>query len=88
MKKTKWIGDVLSRKPGALHRQLCIPKDTKIPKTLLATIVQANPGTVIRNPTTVGKRRYTVTPLMKRRANPVLTAGHFKHGRRRGRIIW
>jgi hypothetical protein len=89
MKKTKWIGDVLSRKPGALHRQLDIPQDTRIPRTLLATIVKADTGTVIRNPTRVGKPKYRVTSLMRRRANPVLTARGFKRGRRRrGRIIY
>jgi hypothetical protein len=89
MKRTKWIGDVLSRKPGALHRQLLIPKDTKIPKTLLVTIQNADTGDVIKNPTKVGRRRYRVTTLMQRRVNPVLTAREFRCNKRqrRGRII-
>ena len=87
MSKVKWIGDVFSRKPGALHRQLGIAPSAKIPKTLLSTIQDADAGDVIRNPTKVGHRRYKVTPLLKRRVNPVLTARGFKR-RRRGRIIY
>ena len=89
MKKREWVGDVLSRKPGALHQQLGVPQGTKIPKTLLATIQGADAGDIIRNPTRVGQRRYKVTPLLKRRVNPVLTARGFKrHKRRRGRILY
>jgi len=88
MPKTKWVGDVLGRKPGALHRQLSISLDTRIPKTLLVTIQNADTGDIIKNPTKVGRRRYKVTTLMQRRVNPVLTARGFKRGRRRrGRII-
>jgi len=88
MPKTKWVGKVFSRKPGALHRQLGISLDTKIPKTLLTTIQNADTGDVIKNPTRVGRRRYRVTPLIQRRVNPVLTARKFRHGRRRrGRIV-
>jgi hypothetical protein len=87
MPKTKWIGPVLSRHPGALHRQLSIPQDTKIPKTLLTTILDADTGDVIKNPTKVGRRRYRVTTLMQRRVNPVLTARKFRRRRRRGKVV-
>jgi hypothetical protein len=88
MPKVKWAGNVLSRHPGALHRQLGISQDTKIPKTLLTKIVDTDIGSTIRNPTSAGRRRYKVTRLMKQRATPVLTARGFKHrGRRRDRIV-
>jgi len=91
-----WMGEALGRKPGALHRQLGIPKDTKIPKTLLITILDADTGDIIKNPTKVGRRRYKVTTLMQRRVNPVLTARKFRHRarslfqhpkRRRGKVV-
>lgn len=89
MPKTKWMGKVFGRKPGALHRQLGIPQDTRIPKTLLVTIQDADTGDVIKNPTKVGKRRYRVTTLLQRRVNPVLTAKKFRHGRRRrGKVVY
>lgn len=88
MPKTKWVGKVFSRKPGALHRQLSISQDTRIPKTLLVTILNADTGDVIKNPTKVGRRRYRVTTLMQRRVNPVLTARRFRRGkRRRGKVV-
>jgi len=88
MPKAKWAGEVFSRKPGALHRHLGISLDTRIPKTLLTTIQNAETGDVIRNPTKAGRRRYKVTALMRRRVNPVLTARKFRHGRRRrGRVV-
>jgi hypothetical protein len=81
---------VLGRKPGALHRQLGIPKDARIPTTLLRTILKADTGDVVKNPTKVGRRRYRVTTLMQQRVTPVLTVRGFKRrgGRRRGRIIY
>lgn len=88
MAKKQWVGDVLSRKPGALHRQLGISQGAKIPKTLLITIQNADDGDVIKNPTQTGRRRYKVTPLLKQRVNPVLTARKFKHRRRRGKIVY
>jgi hypothetical protein len=87
-KKERWVGEAMGRKPGALHRQLSIPQDTRIPKTLLTTIQDADTGAVIKNPTKVGKPRYRVTTLMQRRVNPVLTARKFRRGkRRRGKIV-
>lgn len=88
-RKAYWMGEAMGRKPGALHRQLVISQDTRIPKTLLATIQNAETGDVIKNPTKIGRRRYRVTTLMQRRVNPVLTARKFRHGkRRRGRVIY
>lgn len=87
MSRRPWIGDVLSRKPGALHRQLGIAKDKRIPKTLLSTIHGADTGDIIKNPTNTGQRRYRVTSLLKRRVNPVLTARKFRR-RRRGKIVY
>lgn len=87
MARQKWIGEVLSRKPGALHRQLSIAKGARIPKTLLAEIHGADAGEVIKNPTKTGRQRYKVTPLLKRRVNPVLTVRKFRR-RRRGKIIY
>lgn len=87
-KKEYWMGEAMSRKPGALHRQLGISQDTRIPKTLLVTIQDAETGDVIKNPTKAGRPRYKVTTLMQHRVNPVLTARKFKHGRRRrGRVV-
>lgn len=88
-KQELWVNRALRRKPGALHRQLGIQRDTKIPKTLLTTIQDADTGDIIKNPTKVGKPRYKVTPLLQRRVNPALTARKFKYGkRRRGRIVY
>ena len=87
MSRRPWIGDVLSRKPEALHRQLGISKDKRIPKTLLTTIHGADAGDIIKNPTATGRRRYRVTPLLKRRVNPVLTVRKFRR-RRRGKIVY
>jgi len=88
MLKARWMGEVFSRKPGALHRQLSIPQDTRIPKTLLVTIQNAGTGDVVKNPTKVGRRRYRVTTLIQRRVNPVLTVRKFRRGkRRRGKVV-
>ena len=53
---------------GALHRQLEIPKTKRIPITLLEEIRTTPIGKRIRNPTKTGKRRITVTRLLKQRA--------------------
>jgi len=85
MPKEYWIGKAI-KKPGALHRQLGIPKDTKIPTTLLRTIHKANTGDVVKNPTKTGRPRYRVTTLLQRRVNPVLTLKRLKHrNHRKGR---
>jgi hypothetical protein len=79
MAKQMFLAEALGSKPGALHRQLGIPQEEKIPTTLLREIMAAEPGKVIKNPTRAGKRRYRVTPLLRKRANPVLTARRFRH---------
>lgn len=56
------------KQPGSLRRQLGVKRGEKIPKTLLNTIVKANAGDTIRNPTKVGKKRIKVTRKLERRA--------------------
>jgi hypothetical protein len=63
----KWIGEAFSKhKKGALHRQLDIPQDERIPTYKLEKIVK----------TEIGKHAYgkKVTVLLKRRANLALNA--------------
>jgi len=85
-KSELWMQRALRRKPGALHRQLGIPRGKKIPVTLMRRVQVADTGDVIKNPTRVGKPRYKVTTLLQRRVNPVLTARKFKK-RRRGKLL-
>jgi hypothetical protein len=69
--KEKWIREATSaHTKGALHRQLGIQQDRKIPKQILRDIVA----------TDIGKRSHghTVTPLLKKRANFALNAQHRK----------
>jgi len=54
-------------KKGALHRQLEIDADVNIPVTLMRKIKSAPIGSRIKNPTLIGKRYVTVTPLLKKR---------------------
>ena len=82
MPKVYWIGEAMTRKPGALRRHLGIPKGTKIPTTLLRAIIKADTGDVTKNPTKVGRQRYRVTTLMQQRVNPALTLRRFKRRRR------
>lgn len=63
----KWIQNIHMKK-GSLSRQLGIPVEKNIPKTLLNKIVSARPGETIKNPTTLGKPTIKVTRLMERRA--------------------
>ncbi len=67
-----WIQSAL-KKRGSLSRQLRIPEKENIPYTLLEKIVKAKIGSTIENPTKKGRRRYTVTRLLKRRAVLALT---------------
>ena len=68
-KKELWIQDALSgHAEGSLHRQLGVPKDKTIPKSLLAKIKRAEIGDTVRNPAKTGKRRVKVTGLLKKRA--------------------
>ena len=82
----KWIQKA-NLKKGALHRQLGIPQDEKIPVTLLKKIKKAKIGETITNPTKKGKRKIKVTQLLKRRANLALTLKELakKKKRKRGR---
>ena len=76
---TRWIQKAKVKK-GALSRQLDIPEEEDIPKTLLRKIKQTKSGTYLKNPTQVGRKRYKATSLMKRRASLALT---FKKMKRR-----
>jgi len=67
-----WIQKAV-KKPGALSRQLNIPAEKNIPKTLLRKIKSTEIGKTIRNPTKTGKRTIKVTPLLKKRATLALT---------------
>lgn len=82
-KEEYWMREAMGMKPGALHRQLGIPKDKKIPVTLMRRILKADTGDVVKNPTRVGRRRYRVTTLMQRRVNPVLTSRRIRHRKRK-----
>lgn len=80
---SKWIQKAI-KKPGALSRQLGIPEEDTIPVTLLKKIRDAKVGSVIKNPTSKGKKRIKVTNLLKRRVVLALTLRRFS-GRRRKR---
>jgi len=67
-----WIHKAV-KKRGALSRQLNIPIEKDIPKTLLRKIKATETGETIRNPTKTGKRRIKVTKLLKKRATLALT---------------
>ena len=69
-RKTKrWMQKAFRpERKGRLHRQLGIPLGRKIPLTLLEKIKRTPVGRRIRNPTKTGRRRITVTRLLKRRA--------------------
>lgn len=63
----KWIQRAISR-PGNLHRDLEIPKETKIPMVLLNKIVSAKAGETISNPSKVGKKKILATRKIEQRA--------------------
>ncbi|MBT3397822.1 hypothetical protein HOA55_02695 [archaeon] len=63
----KWIQKI-GLKKGTLHRQLGIPVDKKIPVRLLDSIVAAQAGDVIKNPTKIGLNKIKVTRKLERRA--------------------
>jgi len=64
----KWIQRI-DMKEGALHRQLGIPADKKIPVRLLQKIKNAEIGDKVR----WGNKTYKVTRLLKKRAVLALT---------------
>jgi len=63
----RWIQQA-NLKRGTLSRQLGIPEEKNIPKTLLREIIKARPGDVIDNPTKKGRPYLRVTRLMERRS--------------------
>ena len=76
MEKKRWIQSA-KLKEGALSRQLSIPISENIPVTLLKAIRDAEIGTIINNPTKMGKQEIPVTPLLKRRVVLALTLKSF-----------
>jgi hypothetical protein len=65
-KTSRWIQKARNKKKkGALHRELGIPQEKKIPRNTLQRIKRQKVGTHIRS----GGKSRTVTPLMKKRAN-------------------
>jgi hypothetical protein len=83
-KKELWMkGAFAKHKEGSLHKQLEVPAEKKIPKSLLARIASAKQGSRIKNPTKIGKRKITVTGLLKKRVNPVITANYPELRKRR-----
>ena len=67
MAKSKWIQDIDIKK-GALHKQLGIPEDEKIPMSLLEKILIAKPGDKVTYYVDGKKKEVKVTPLLQRRA--------------------
>jgi hypothetical protein len=63
----RWIQKAVHR-PGQLHSDLGVPKDEKIPMSLLNKIVSAKAGDTITNPTSVGKKKIKVTRKIEQRA--------------------
>jgi len=63
----KWIQKIHLKK-GALHKELDIDSEKKIPVALLNKIISAKAGDVITNPTKVGKRKIKVTRKLEQRA--------------------
>ncbi|MBU2053332.1 MAG: hypothetical protein ABIJ14_03210 [Nanoarchaeota archaeon] len=63
----RWIQRAIHQ-PGRLHRDLEIPKGTKIPIELLNKIIRANAGQTITNPTRTGKKKIKVTRKIEQRA--------------------
>ncbi|MCF7910446.1 hypothetical protein K9L16_02115 [Candidatus Pacearchaeota archaeon] len=55
-------------RPGKLHKELGIPKDEKIPMSLLNTIINAKVNQVIKNPTKIGNKKIKVTQGIEHRA--------------------
>lgn len=64
----RWIQNVHLKK-GALSRQLGIPERENIPVKLLLKIKSTPLGRTVLNPTKKGKRRITVTRLLKDRVD-------------------
>lgn len=67
-KKNKWIQKIKLKK-GSLSKQLGIPVSKNIPTTLLNDIQSAQKGSVVKNPTKLGKKKITATGILKKRVN-------------------
>jgi hypothetical protein len=80
--KDKWIQKIKFKK-GTLSKQLGVPIEEKIPKTLLRKIIKAEPGDLIKNPTKIGKRKLKVTKLMEQRSNLALNLKMISEKRKR-----
>jgi len=79
-KQTYWVSSAFKEETaGRLRRQLQMPKGKNIPITLLQKIKNSDIGTRITNPTKTGKKRLTVTRLLKKRAVLAHSARGFKH---------
>lgn len=79
----KWIQEAGDHKTkGALHRQLEIPQEERIPRSLLQKIQAATTGDKVHNPTKTGKRSIPVTTLLKRRTAFALNVGYGRFKRR------
>lgn len=76
MAKKYWIQSA-NLKEGALSKQLGIPIKENIPVTLLKKIKRAEIGTIITNPTKMGKQEILVTTLLKKRVSLALTLKGF-----------
>ena len=75
----KWIQKIDIKK-GALHKQLGIPEDQKIPMGLINKILAASPGDIIEYTVNGKKKRIKVTTKLIRRANLAKTFKKFKRG--------
>lgn len=74
-KPKKWMREAFDpKKKGRLRKQLGVPADKRIPVTFMREIQKAPIGSKVKNPTDIGKKKVTITNLLKKRVNPVLTA--------------
>jgi hypothetical protein len=64
---------------GALHRQLGIPLKQPIPVELEIAILDTPMNSRLKNPTMIGKRSMTVTPLLWHRTQMAYNMRGFKH---------
>jgi hypothetical protein len=79
----KWIQKAGDHKhKGSLHKQLQVPQEERIPKSLLLKIQSAETGKRIHNPTKTGRRSIPVTTLLKRRTAFALNVGYGRFKRR------
>jgi hypothetical protein len=77
MKPNMWIQKTGVKK-GKLSVQLGIPEKENIPIGLLEKIRHTEIGEKAKNPSLMGRRSYTVTPLLKKRAVLALTLKKIK----------